>query len=94
LAVFSALCNAVLKSSGFLPISCGSVSLRSPDNPSPRNTSSSLCSFTVSTKTFTSELSVLAQLALRLSKKRGKISQDEMDSLSEKLLKEGLIWKK
>jgi len=37
------------------------------------------------TKTFTSELSVLAQLALRLSKKRGKISQDEMDSLSEKL---------
>ena len=37
------------------------------------------------TKTFTSELSVLAQLALRLSKKRGKISQDEMDHLSEKL---------
>jgi len=37
------------------------------------------------TKTFTSELSVLAQLALRLSKKRGKISQDEMDHLSKKL---------
>jgi glucosamine--fructose-6-phosphate aminotransferase (isomerizing) len=37
------------------------------------------------TKTFTSQLSVLAQLALRLSKKRGKISQDEMDSLAEKL---------
>ena len=38
------------------------------------------------TKTFTSQLSVLAQLALRLSKKRGKISQDEMDSLAEKLV--------
>ncbi len=38
------------------------------------------------TKTFTSQLSVLAQLALRLSKKRGKISQDEMDCLEEKLL--------
>jgi len=37
------------------------------------------------TKTFTSQLSVLAQLALRLSKKRGKISQDEMDFLAEKL---------
>ena len=37
------------------------------------------------TKTFTSQLSVLAQLALRLSKKRGKISQDEMDMLAEKL---------
>ncbi len=37
------------------------------------------------TKTFTSQLSVLAQLALRLSKKRGKISQDEMDCLEEKL---------
>ena len=35
------------------------------------------------TKTFTSQLSVLAQLALRLSKKRGKISQDEMDDLEE-----------
>jgi glucosamine--fructose-6-phosphate aminotransferase (isomerizing) len=39
------------------------------------------------TKTFTSQLSVLAQLALRLSKKRGKISQDEMDNLAEKLEK-------
>jgi len=37
------------------------------------------------TKTFTSQLSVLAQLALRLAKKRGKISQDEMDYLAEKL---------
>jgi glucosamine--fructose-6-phosphate aminotransferase (isomerizing) len=37
------------------------------------------------TKTFTSQLSVLAQLALRLSKKRGKISQDEMDFISERL---------
>jgi glucosamine--fructose-6-phosphate aminotransferase (isomerizing) len=39
------------------------------------------------TKTFTSQLSVLAQLALRLAKKRGKISQDEMDYLEEKLEK-------
>ena len=39
------------------------------------------------TKTFTSQLSVLAQLALKLSKKRGKISQDEMDTLAEKLLR-------
>jgi glutamine---fructose-6-phosphate transaminase (isomerizing) len=39
------------------------------------------------TKTFTSQLSVLAQLALKLSKKRGKISQDEMDCLQEKLQK-------
>jgi len=39
------------------------------------------------TKTFTSQLSVLAQLALRLSKRRGKISQDEMDCLEEKLEK-------
>jgi glucosamine--fructose-6-phosphate aminotransferase (isomerizing) len=39
------------------------------------------------TKTFTSQLSVLAQLALRLAKKRGKISQDEMDFLEEKLEK-------
>ncbi len=39
------------------------------------------------TKTFTSQLSVLAQVALRLSKKRGKISQDEMDCLEEKLEK-------
>jgi len=37
------------------------------------------------TKTFTSQLSVLAQLALRLSKKRGKISQDEMDYIGKKL---------
>lgn len=37
------------------------------------------------TKTFTAQLSVLAQLALRLSKKRGKISQDEIDCLEEKL---------
>ena len=39
------------------------------------------------TKTFTAQLSVLAQLALRLSKKRGKISQDEIDCLEEKLEK-------
>ncbi|MEM2098691.1 MAG: glutamine--fructose-6-phosphate transaminase (isomerizing) [Candidatus Bathyarchaeia archaeon] len=39
------------------------------------------------TKTFTSQLSVLAQLALRLAKKRGKISQDEMDCLEEELEK-------
>jgi glucosamine--fructose-6-phosphate aminotransferase (isomerizing) len=39
------------------------------------------------TKTFTSQLSVLAQLALRLAKKRGKVSQDEMDSLEENLQK-------
>ncbi|TET63741.1 glutamine--fructose-6-phosphate transaminase (isomerizing) [Candidatus Bathyarchaeota archaeon] len=37
------------------------------------------------TKTFTSQLSVLAQVALRLAKKRGKVSQDEMDFLAEKL---------
>jgi glucosamine--fructose-6-phosphate aminotransferase (isomerizing) len=37
------------------------------------------------TKTFTSQLSVLAQLALKLSTKRGKVSQDEMDMLAEKL---------
>jgi glucosamine--fructose-6-phosphate aminotransferase (isomerizing) len=37
------------------------------------------------TKTFTSQLSVLAQLALTLSTKRGKVSQDEMDYLAEKL---------
>ncbi len=37
------------------------------------------------TKTFTSQLSILAQLAFRLSKKRGKISQDEMDGLAEKM---------
>jgi glucosamine--fructose-6-phosphate aminotransferase (isomerizing) len=37
------------------------------------------------TKTFTSQLSVMAQLALKLSTKRGKVSQDEMDYLAEKL---------
>jgi glucosamine--fructose-6-phosphate aminotransferase (isomerizing) len=37
------------------------------------------------TKTFTSQASVLAQLALRVAKKRGKVSQDEMDYLSERL---------
>ncbi|MGD6806324.1 MAG: glutamine--fructose-6-phosphate transaminase (isomerizing) [Candidatus Bathyarchaeia archaeon] len=37
------------------------------------------------TKTFTSQLSVLAQLALKLAKKRGKVSQDEIDDLQEKL---------
>jgi glutamine---fructose-6-phosphate transaminase (isomerizing) len=39
------------------------------------------------TKTFTSQLSVLAQLALKLAKKRGKVSQDEIDELQEKLAK-------
>jgi glucosamine--fructose-6-phosphate aminotransferase (isomerizing) len=39
------------------------------------------------TKTFTSQLSVMAQLALRLAKKRGKVSQDEMDYLAEKIKK-------
>ncbi len=39
------------------------------------------------TKTFTSQLSVMAQLALRLAKKRGKVSQDEMDYLAEMLCK-------
>ncbi|MCW4017168.1 MAG: glutamine--fructose-6-phosphate transaminase (isomerizing) [Candidatus Bathyarchaeota archaeon] len=37
------------------------------------------------TKTFTSQLSVLAQLALKLSTKRGKVSQDEMDYLADRL---------
>jgi len=37
------------------------------------------------TKTFTSQVSVLAQLALRVAKKRGKVSQDEMDCLGERL---------
>jgi glucosamine--fructose-6-phosphate aminotransferase (isomerizing) len=37
------------------------------------------------TKTFTSQLSVLAQLALRLAKKRGKISHVEIERLEEKL---------
>ncbi|MEM0357426.1 MAG: glutamine--fructose-6-phosphate transaminase (isomerizing) [Candidatus Bathyarchaeia archaeon] len=39
------------------------------------------------TKTFTAQLLVLAQLALRLAKKRGKISQDEMDFIEAKLKK-------
>lgn len=39
------------------------------------------------TKTFTAQLSVMAQLALRLAKKRGKVSQDEMDYLAEKIKK-------
>lgn len=39
------------------------------------------------TKTFTSQLSVFAGLALRLAKKRGKVSQDEMDFLAERLCK-------
>jgi glucosamine--fructose-6-phosphate aminotransferase (isomerizing) len=39
------------------------------------------------TKTFTSQLSVFAQIALRLAKKRGKVSQDEMDFLAERLQK-------
>jgi glucosamine--fructose-6-phosphate aminotransferase (isomerizing) len=39
------------------------------------------------TKTFTSQLSVLSQLALRLAKKRGKVSQDEMDYVDEKMKK-------
>jgi glucosamine--fructose-6-phosphate aminotransferase (isomerizing) len=39
------------------------------------------------TKTFTSQLSVLSQLAIYLAKKRGKISQEEIDALEEKILK-------
>lgn len=39
------------------------------------------------TKTFTAQLLVLAQLAIRLAKKRGKVSQDEMDFLDEKIKK-------
>lgn len=35
------------------------------------------------TKTFTSQLSVLAQLALRLAKKRGKVSHTEIEDLEE-----------
>jgi glucosamine--fructose-6-phosphate aminotransferase (isomerizing) len=38
------------------------------------------------TKTFTSQLSVLSQLAIYLAKKRGKISQEEIDVLEEKVL--------
>ncbi|UCC33016.1 MAG: glutamine--fructose-6-phosphate transaminase (isomerizing) [Candidatus Bathyarchaeota archaeon] len=37
------------------------------------------------TKTFTSQLSVLSQLALRLAKRRGKISHEEIEDLEEKL---------
>ncbi|MFA9436984.1 MAG: glutamine--fructose-6-phosphate transaminase (isomerizing) [Candidatus Bathyarchaeota archaeon] len=39
------------------------------------------------TKTFTSQVLVLAQMALRLAKSRGKLSQDELDELDEKLHK-------
>jgi len=39
------------------------------------------------TKTFTAQLSTLAQLALRLAKKRGKISHKEMEWLEEKMEK-------
>jgi len=38
------------------------------------------------TKTFTAQLIVLAQLALRLARIRGKISQDEIDELKEKMM--------
>jgi glucosamine--fructose-6-phosphate aminotransferase (isomerizing) len=38
------------------------------------------------TKTFTSQLLVLSQLALRLARVRGKISQDEVDELEAKML--------
>ncbi len=38
------------------------------------------------TKTFTAQLSVLSQLALRLAKKRGKVSQDEIDFLEAKVM--------
>ncbi len=38
------------------------------------------------TKTFTSQLSVLAQLALRLAKKRGKVSHVEIEFLEKKLM--------
>jgi len=37
------------------------------------------------TKTFTSQLSVLSQLAVRLAKKRGKISHVEIEDIEEKL---------
>jgi glucosamine--fructose-6-phosphate aminotransferase (isomerizing) len=39
------------------------------------------------TKTFTSQLAVMAQIALRLAKKRGKVSQDDMDYLADRLQK-------
>ena len=38
-------------------------------------------------KTFTGQLIVMAQLALRLAKVRGKVSQDAIDELEEKLVK-------
>jgi len=38
------------------------------------------------TKTFTSQLLVLAQLALRLARARGKVSQDEVDDFEAKLM--------
>jgi glucosamine--fructose-6-phosphate aminotransferase (isomerizing) len=37
------------------------------------------------TKTFTSQLMVLAQLALRLARVRGKVSQDEVDDFEQRL---------
>jgi glucosamine--fructose-6-phosphate aminotransferase (isomerizing) len=37
------------------------------------------------TKTFTSQVIVLSQLALRLAKQKGKLSQDELDEFEEKL---------
>jgi len=39
------------------------------------------------TKTFTSQVLVLAQMALKLAKLRGKLSQDELDEFQEKLLR-------
>jgi glucosamine--fructose-6-phosphate aminotransferase (isomerizing) len=38
------------------------------------------------TKTFTSQLLVLSQLALRLARTRGKVSQDEVDEFEERLV--------
>jgi glucosamine--fructose-6-phosphate aminotransferase (isomerizing) len=38
------------------------------------------------TKTFTSQLMVLTQLALRLARTRGKISQDESDELRARIM--------
>lgn len=38
------------------------------------------------TKTFTAQLLVLAQLALRLARMRGKVSQDEIDEFQDKLM--------
>ncbi|MEM2497843.1 MAG: glutamine--fructose-6-phosphate transaminase (isomerizing) [Candidatus Nezhaarchaeales archaeon] len=39
------------------------------------------------TKTYTAQLAVLAQLALKLARKRGKVSQDEIDELKDELKK-------